>query len=546
MERRLAAILAADVVGYLLAGILFCLSSGAVAQTVEDRSAPKFITSGSCASCHQDATSKWRISHHAWAWRTPSDKTVLGDFEDAVFEHRGVVTRFTRHDGAFLVETDDSEGSSKKFEVVGTAGIAPLQQYLVDTEPGRVQVLDVAWDVINKRWYHLYPGLDLGYKDGLHWTGPYKNWNARCAECHATGFEKNYTPHSRSYTSTQAETGVGCEACHGPGEAHMAWAGNPQAFKQTAWRDVNARGLTNAFQAADAEAEIQQCATCHSRREPLGSASPLPGTPFHDAYRLALLRDGLYHPDGQIRGEVYVHGSFLQSRMYAKGVRCSNCHEPHSGKLKAAGNAVCTQCHSPSGNPDFPSAELADYDSIAHHFHEPGSEGAQCKNCHMIERVYMGIDGRRDHSFRIPRPDLSASLGTPNACTDCHVDQTAHWATAEVVTRFPESTRRGVHFATAFATAWRGNRGAETVDLLIRIASSESLPGIVRASALETLARYASPEIADQTETLLQDRDHPEIRRPGFRNHDQCWPQSPLGAGAFRRGFGLRGGRHRA
>ncbi len=490
-----------------MAGVFCGLSPDAIAQTAEDRAAPQFVTSGTCASCHKDATSEWRGSHHAWAWRTANDKTVFGDFEDAVYEHRGVVTRFTRHDGSFFVETDDGEGHSRKFEVIGTAGIAPLQQYLVETEPGRVQVLDVAWDDINKRWYHLYPDLDLAYKDGLHWTGPYKNWNARCSECHATNFEKNYAPLSRSYSSAQTEIGVGCEACHGPGEAHVAWADNPSAFDQTAWRGVNADGLTIGFQSDDAEVEIQQCAGCHSRREPLGAVSPLPGTPFHDAYRLALLREGLYHPDGQIRDEVYVYGSFLQSQMYAKGVRCSNCHEPHSGELRALGNAVCTQCHSPSGNQDFPSLRRANYDSPAHHFHETASQGGLCKDCHMIERTYMGIDGRRDHSFRIPRPDLSVSLGTLNACTDCHVDKSANWAAEEVQSRFPDSTRRSEHFAVAFAPAWRGSRKPETVDLLIEIASNQSLPGIVRASSLDTLARYASPKIADQTEGLLKDSD---------------------------------------
>jgi predicted CXXCH cytochrome family protein len=512
---------------YLLAGILCGLSPEVMAQSVEDGVAPQFATSETCADCHKEAMSRWRGSHHAGGWRTADDETVLGDFEDAIFEHRGVITRFTRHGGAFLVETLDGEGQSRTFEVIGTAGIAPLQQYLVETEPGRVQVLDVAWDDINRRWYHLYPDLDLGYKDGLHWTGPYKNWNARCAECHATGFEKNYALRSRLYTSTQAETAVGCEACHGPGEAHVAWAGNPAAFEQTAWRGVNAHGLTVAFKSADAEAEIQQCAGCHSRREPLGSASPLPGTPFQDAYRLALLRDGLYHPDGQIRDEVYVYGSFLQSRMYAGGVRCSNCHEPHSGALRAAGNAVCSQCHSPAGNSDFPSLRLANYDSAAHHFHEPNSEGAQCKNCHMIERVYMGIDGRRDHSFRIPRPDLSVSLGTPNACTDCHVDQTDAWAAAEVAARFPNSTRRSTHFAAAFAAAWRGNRGVEIVDLLLEIASSDDLPGIVRASALDTLARYASPKFADQTKSLLQDRE-PLVRSAAIRLQRAATPAMRL------------------
>lgn len=62
------------------------------------------------------------------------------------------------------------------------AGIAPLQQYLLETAPGRLQSCDVVWDGVAGRWHHLYPDQDLPPGDGLHWTGPYKTWNARCAE----------------------------------------------------------------------------------------------------------------------------------------------------------------------------------------------------------------------------------------------------------------------------------------------------------------------------------------------------------------------------
>ena len=272
----------------------------------------------------------------------------------------------------------------------------------------------MVWDTERRRWFHLYPDQDLPPADALHWTGPYKTWNTRCAECHATGYDKNYDPATQSFASTQVEIGVGCEACHGPGGAHLAWA--------EAGGEGDDPGFTARFDSA--EATVQQCAGCHSRREAWGDGNPLPGTPYHDAYNLSLLRPGLYHADGQIRDEVYEFGSFLQSRMYAQGVSCTNCHDPHSARLRAEGNAVCTQCHSPEGNAGFPQAAGV-YDAPAHHFHEPGSEGAQCRNCHMTLRVYMGVDGRRDHSFRVPRPDLAAVTDAPDACTDCHEDRDA-------------------------------------------------------------------------------------------------------------------------
>jgi predicted CXXCH cytochrome family protein len=495
----------------LATGVLCLLSPGALAQTAVEAQVPHYLTSDSCVECHEDVTARWRRSDHAWAWRLPTDDAVLGDFDNTSFEHDGVVTDFTRHDGGFQIQTEGRDGESTTFKVVGTAGIAPLQQYLVETEPGRIQVPDIAWDDVDHRWYDLYPDVHLPPGDGLHWTGPYKTWNARCAECHATDFAKRYAPLDRTYASTQAERGVGCEACHGPGEAHVAWARDPASFDHAAWAGVDALGLTHRFPEGDAEAEIQQCAGCHSRREPLGDSSPAPGTAFHDAYRLALMRPGLYHPDGQILDEVYVYGSFLQSRMYARGVRCTNCHDAHSGALRAEGNAVCAQCHNPNGNPSFPSLALKDYDSPAHHFHEPGTAGAECKSCHMIERVYMGIDGRRDHSFRVPRPDLSVALGTPNACTDCHGDRSAQWAADQVAAWYPDSTHRGPHVATAFAAAWQGDGSPDTVASLIGAASDPDLAGFVRASALAALGPFASTDIAEQTVALLRD-DDPLVR----------------------------------
>jgi len=500
----------------ILAAVLCVVATAALGQVGESGKAPDYVASEICIDCHRAAGEAWTSSHHARAWNETTERSVLGDFDDKTFEHGGVISRFSKGGGKFFVTTDGADGRSRRFEVVGTVGVAPLQQYLVETDAGRLQALDLAWDTERRRWYHLYPDQDLPHTNGLHWTGPYKNWNARCAKCHATGYEKRYAPLSRRYSSVQAEKGVGCEACHGPGLAHVAWARDRNSFDPTVWNGVNALGLTIGFDRKNAETEIQQCAGCHSRREAFGDASPVPGIPFHDSYRLALLRDGLYHADGQIRDEVYVYGSFLQSKMYERGVRCTNCHNPHSGALKANGNAVCTQCHNPSANPDFPTLKQTDYDSPKHHFHEPGSDGALCKSCHMIERTYMGIDGRRDHSFRVPRPDLSQRLGVPNACTDCHADKSPEWAAVELNARFPNGLKRGVDYATVLDTARRGAGGNATARLLIDIASSEDHAGIVRATALDLLQRYATPGIADLTAFQLEDED-PLVRAAAIR-----------------------------
>ncbi|MCZ6771784.1 MAG: multiheme c-type cytochrome, partial [Proteobacteria bacterium] len=248
------------------AAFAFAFAQVAMSREAEGFRAPYYVSSQACATCHADATAKWSDSHHAWAWRAPSTQSVIGDFGDTSFTHNGVTTRFTRDGDKFLVETDGPDGQSTTYRIMGTVGVAALQQYIVETEPGRLQALDTVWDTERRRWFHLYPAQDLKAGDGLHWTGPYKNWNARCAECHATGFEKNYDPRTRTYLSRQAEIGVGCEACHGPGEAHLAWSDDPANFKSSDWQGINQFGFSANFSDDYPKAEIQQCATCHARR----------------------------------------------------------------------------------------------------------------------------------------------------------------------------------------------------------------------------------------------------------------------------------------
>ncbi len=487
----------------LISGLLFLGAGFTFAQLPVSTS--KFVGSEACAGCHQSAAQEWSGSHHAWAWKLPNDATVKGNFDGASIEHKGITTRFFKNGERFIVETDGPNGAMTQYDVRSTTGIEPLQQYLLETEAGRLQALDLAWDTVKKRWYHLYPKQELKGGNGLHWTGPYKTWNARCAECHATGYKKNYNARTKQYSSRQAEMGVGCEACHGPGLAHLRWARDPKSYNPQAWPGLTAKGFTIGFNKQSAETEIQQCAGCHARREPLSDGNPLPGTPFHDAYRLSLLRPGLYHADGSIQDEVYVYGSFLQSKMYARGVRCTDCHDPHAAKLKADGNAVCTQCHSPAGNPRFATLKKASYDNTSHHFHAPGSAGAQCKSCHMVERTYMGVDGRRDHSFRIPRPDLSVQTAAPNACTDCHSEKDASWAAREIERRYPASPHRGPHYSQVFAKARKDPASAASA--LLEISGDKAQSGIVRATALNLIQGAVTPTLAARSAIFIRDPD---------------------------------------
>ncbi|MBL4769167.1 MAG: ammonia-forming cytochrome c nitrite reductase subunit c552 [Rhodobacteraceae bacterium] len=478
----------------LLPIALFALSGIASAQT--------YVGSEKCTECHAEAAAAWQGSHHQLAWTMPRSDTVIGDFDGASFSHDGSSTIFSQDNGEYRMTITERDGTTTDYPVHSVVGIEPLQQYLLETESGRLQSNDVVWNAEKKQWYTLYPDQDLPIGDGLHWTGPYKTWNARCAECHATGYQRNFGKQTRTYASTQAEIGVGCEACHGPASAHLDWAAGRAVASSAV--DLNELGLTISLTSeAGAETQIQQCAGCHSRRESIGDGNPIPGTPFHDAFNLSVLRPGLYHNDGQVLDEVYVYGSFLQSKMYARGVTCTNCHEPHSAGFKIEGNGLCTQCHSEAGNSDFPTLIAANYDNPSHHFHAEGSAGAQCKNCHMPEKTYMGIDVRSDHSFRIPRPDLGAETSSPDTCTSCHEDQSQDWAAARIAQWYPDSDKRGDHYGQTFTKAQQYPEAARPD--LIDLAADTAQAGIVRATALFLLQAQADDEMAEVTKGFLSD-----------------------------------------
>lgn len=478
--------------------VLLCPVKGFASDT------PGFIGSQSCATCHQSQFEAWTDSHHGWAPREPTPQNVLGNFDDARFEHKGIKSRFFRENDRFLVETDGPDGKLARFEIKYVVGVTPLQQYLVELEGGRLQALDLAWDTVARRWYHLYPDEDVSAGNGLHWTGFYKNWQARCAVCHQTDFRKNYDPKTRTYQSKWAELTIGCEACHGPGEAHAAWA-EKREFDLGRWSGLAPHGLLRPEAEGKQAIEQNVCGPCHARRETLGPDSTLPSAEFSDHYTLSTLGDGLYFPDGQQNEEVYILGSFLQSKMHEKGVTCSNCHDPHSGSLIAEGNAVCTQCHNEKGREEFPSLVLKDFDSPDHHNHPEGSAGAQCVSCHMPERNYMVVDGRRDHFFRVPDPLLSKKVGSPDACLSCHTGETAEWADGKISEWAPERTVADNYAATLFADVQQQGINADRLGELAQLAQDSGKSAVVRASALREIGDQSDAATLQSLAGLLSD-----------------------------------------
>jgi Tfp pilus assembly protein PilF len=459
-----------------------------------------------CGRCHAAELARWRGSDHDRAMAVATAETVLGDFSGVTLEEKGEHWRFFRRDGRPWVEAIGPDGKRTELEVRYTFGVKPLQQYLVELPGGRLQALTVAWDsrprsAGGQRWFTLStdqtkPG------DPLHWTGDGFTWNRMCADCHSTGLERGFALATDSYETRWVEIDVGCEACHGPGAEHVAWAEGrrpeakgqglaaPLSRSRGEWVMNEATGIA-ARRAPPDRRELEVCAPCHSRRSVIAPAEP--GGRFLDAYRPSLLEEGLYYPDGQMLDEVYVYGSFLQSKMYRAGVTCADCHDPHGLELLAAGNALCARCHLP-----------ARFDVPAHTHHPAGSKGSQCIACHMRSATYMGVDDRHDHSFRVPRPDLTVDLGVPNACADCHRDRPATWALATVEEWYgPRKDRE--HFGRALDAGRRGLPGAG--ERLAAVLGNRDVPGIARATAASLLGVQGGRPAREALLGALADED---------------------------------------
>ncbi len=461
----------------------------------------QYVGRETCIKCHQQQYDLWRGSDHDRAMDYATEKTVLGDFNDAKFEYQGVTTRFFRRDGKYMVNTEGPDGKHHDYEVKYTFGVRPLQQYMVEFPDGRVQVLRESWDVNKKQWFYVTPPDVTNERilpgDPLHWTGIAQNWNTTCADCHSTNVHKNYDPKTNTYKTNWHEINVSCEECHGPGSVHVDLANRWSPF----WDRKIGYGLP-ALKDKNQSVQLETCAKCHARRYQVHEDFR-PGQPFMNHYEPVLLAQSLYEPDGQILDEVYEYDSFLQSKMHANHVQCTDCHNPHSLKLKFEGNALCTQCHIPH-NP-------AKFDTPAHHHHEPGTPGAMCINCHMDSRTYMVIDERRDHSFRIPRPDLSVELGTPNACNKCHTkpSEGPQWAADAIKKWTGDKPKREPHWGPAFQAGREGKPEGEK--LLLDLLARSTTPPIVRATAIDLLANYPSNASIAARRAALHDRD-PLIR----------------------------------
>lgn len=526
---------------YIFGGVLAVVVLGLIAWLALDShsprkpepvlaGAPSYVGSEACVSCHAGQVDDWKGSHHEKAMQHANEKTVLGDFSDTSYDYKGMRSRFFRRDGRFFVNTDGPDGHLQDFEIKYTFGVYPLQQYLVEFPGGRMQALALSWDARPKaeggqRWFHQYPNEKIDFKDELHWTRLSQNWNHQCAECHSTNLKKNFDLAKNEFKSTWSEINVACESCHGPASRHLEWAKDPNGAAPMAdkglviglderrgvsWRFVGDGKVAERSQPRSSSKEIDTCARCHARRSSL-TENYQHGRALLDTHLPSVLTPPLFHPDGQIKEEDFEYASFLQSKMHSKGVTCTDCHEPHTQKLRAPGNGVCFTCH-----------RADQYGAEKHHHHKPDSKGSECVACHMPTQNFMVVHARHDHSIRVPRPDLSIKLNTPNACNQCHAEKSAAWANAAMQKWYGKDWPENWHYGETLHAA---NQGVATVGTdLMALAVSPNFPEIVRATATNAMPRYLDNATFVVVPRLLNDPS-PLIRRNALHSLELVPPE---------------------
>jgi len=465
-------------------------------DTSQQTAGNEFVGEQACKNCHAREHKDWMQSYHFMAMQPANDSTVLGDFNNRTFTGDGVTSKFFKKERKYFINTQGEDGFNHDYEVKYTFGFTPLQQYLVEFPGGRMQVPRVSWDTKQKKWFHQYAHQNIAAGDWLHWTGNAQNWNTMCASCHSTNLKKNYNIDSDSYHTTFSVMNVSCESCHGPAKLHIEYV-NSNDYK----KGKKTQGsLLHLGKGSEQLAQINTCAPCHALKSDL-SPNLVSSGEIMDNYIPEIPTTEHYQADGQIDDESYIYTSFLQSKMFHRNVKCNNCHNPHSGKILYNTNQLCTQCHSKT------------YDDPSHTFHQVGITASECKSCHMPGKVYMGIDERHDHSFRVPRPDLSVKYGTTNACNHCHSNKSAQWA-ADAITRWYGPVRK-YHFSDDLIPGSKLDAGSE--QHLIKLLGDTAVPNIIKATAAFYLNSIPGQESLQALIKCLSDNDA-QIRYRALRS----------------------------
>ena len=463
--------------------------------------------SESCRDCHEEEYRLWKDSNHGLAERPVVAERDRAAFDPAqTFRHGTQTTSVGWNNGTAVVTAIGLSHAPEPHVVDRVIGRNPLLQYLVPFPGGRWQTLEASYDPRTNQWFNSYGNEDRQPGEWGHWTGRGMNWNSMCATCHNTRLRKNYDETTDAFRTTMAERSVGCEACHGPLQAHNDWQ---KKFGASGQKDPTVTKPTH-------DQVVDTCGFCHALRSDL-TGDFKPGDAFSDDCELLMVdASERYYADGQIRGEDYEYGSFLSSRMHQHGVYCLDCHNPHSYKTILPGNWLCLRCHgagsqvAPVINPATHShhqvhgfdtnGQPATVNLAGYNSKDVKESGGECVNCHMPQTLYMQRHSRHDHGFTSPDPLLTKQFGIPSACNRCHADKDADWALKSCADWYGAKMERPARQrAQVIARVQRGELAAP--DELLALLRREDSP-YWRAVTTDLLLPWAAqPEV---TPILLQ------------------------------------------
>jgi predicted CXXCH cytochrome family protein len=448
-----------------------------------------------CIKCHEKAVNDWKTSHHAKANRPVSVKKDAAAFTPTRrIEESGVTYEMAKVGNDFKLRVYSEEQKTEEYDLVGVIGETPLRQYLALLPGGHLQTISATYDVINDQWVDVFAGQDRMPGEWGHWKGQGMNWNANCAYCHTTEYDKAYDFEHDVYKSTWIQQGIACAECHIGLEEHLLAS--------------QSGDYTSGLSRMNPVQTKENCQTCHSRRDQLTADDFQLGDRYDDHFSLSLPdQAGLYYADGQILEEVYVHASFEMSRMGHAGVTCMDCHNPHTLEriLPAENNMLCMRCHE-AGVDDAPIIE-----PLKHSFHSEGSTGNQCIECHMHQSVYMQVDWRADHGFHLPDPLMTQELGIPNACNQCHQDESIEWAVEHAENWYGEKLESSRQRARARAVSQAYAYDPAALPALLELAKDEDIPAWL-AVYTGLIANYLPDKSAEAHLQRVAEHESPLVR----------------------------------
>ncbi len=522
-----------------------------------------YVSSNACRSCHPGPYASWHASYHRTMTQFAAPDTIVAPFNGEELTDEDGVHRYERRGQQFWADMPDpawrgdpAARPRANVRIVMATGSHHYQVYwYASGKPRIVWALPFIWLIDEKRWIPRGAAF-LGPEERTkHILGV---WNNSCIKCHATRGRPGLDA-SNGMDTRVAEIGIACEACHGPAEDHVR-----------AQRDPGARYGRHFAGGADPSivdprdlphgraAEI--CGQCHGVWHHEGRESWIdwlrdglayrPGDPLDasvlvarygvsgDTPRMRAFTEGnpsylmerQFWRDGMVRVSGREYNGLLETPCFQRGeLTCLSCHRMHQDESDARPRAdwandqlapgmeddrACLGCHA-----------SYEADLRLHTHHAPESSGSRCYNCHMPHTTYGLLGAIRSHQIDSPTVAADLATGRPNACNQCHLDQTLEW-TGVYLERWygqPLPLLPPEHRSVAESIVWTlgGDAGQRAL-----AAWSLGWAPAQQASGTSWMAPFLAQLLDDpyQAVRLIADRSLRTL--PGFEDFD-CDPLAP-------------------